>query len=182
VELLQCPADSLDLPDGSVDVVVCQQGFQFFPDRPAVAREVHRVLREGGKAVATTWEPVSECRFFGAICDAATAIGEPEIADMMRVPFDYMPATELAACFESAEFRNLRLDRQERDLVVNHEGPRAVEVAYATPIGPKLRTLPDERQAEFRDAFAERIHELSDGGTTMGPMVTNVVIAEKQTG
>ena len=57
--------------------------------------------------------------------------------------------------------------------------PHAVEVAYSTPIGPKLRALPEVRQDQFRKALAERLHELSDDGTTMGRMVSNVVSAEK---
>ena len=40
VELLQSPADQLAATDESVDIVLCQQGFQFFPDRVAAARDV----------------------------------------------------------------------------------------------------------------------------------------------
>ena len=32
----------------SFDVVLCQQGMQFFPDRPAAAREMRRALAPGG--------------------------------------------------------------------------------------------------------------------------------------
>jgi ubiquinone/menaquinone biosynthesis C-methylase UbiE len=31
------------------DVVTCQQGIQFFPDRPAAMREMHRVLKDNGR-------------------------------------------------------------------------------------------------------------------------------------
>ena len=179
VELVECPAHPLDIPSDSIDFVVCQQGFQFFPDKQAAAQEVHRVLRSGGKIAATTWQPVVECQYFGAICEALNTIGEPETSDMMRVPFDFMPESELVACFESAGFSNVRLSQQKLDLVMDGGVPQAIEVAYSTPIAPKLRALPDERQAEFRNAFTDLLHGLHNGGTTMGCMVSTALSAEK---
>ncbi len=99
---------------------------------------------------------------------------------MMRVPFN-MPASELTNHFEPAGFVNARLWRQEQDLVIGGGVTDAVEVAYSTPIGPRLRALPDERQAQFRKTLSELLHELSDNGTTMGRMVTSVFSAEKPT-
>jgi ubiquinone/menaquinone biosynthesis C-methylase UbiE len=45
------------------DVVVCQQGFQFFPDRVAAAREMRRALRSGGRLAVSTWRPDEEIPF-----------------------------------------------------------------------------------------------------------------------
>jgi ubiquinone/menaquinone biosynthesis C-methylase UbiE len=179
VEFVESAAHPLKLPDGSIEFVVCQQGFQFFPDRVAAAREIHRVLRYGGSIVATTWRPVTECRFFGAICDALSALGEAEISDMMRVPFG-MRESELTAHFESAGFADVQVGRQEQDLVVSGGITHAVELAYATPIGPRLRALPDVRQTRFREMLTDLLRDLSEDGITMGPMVTNVLSAKKQ--
>jgi ubiquinone/menaquinone biosynthesis C-methylase UbiE len=179
VEFIHCPAHLLDVPSDSIDFVVCQQGFQFFPDKDAAASEVFRVLSNGGKVVATTWRPVNECQFFGTICDALNAIGEPEIADMMRVPFDFMKGSELKTHFEAAGFAGVRLEQQQRHMVMKGGVSQAAQVTYATPIGPRLRELPHERQAQFQSRFTELINELSEDGVTMGRMVSNVVTAEK---
>ena len=179
VRFIECPAHPLDIPDNSTDFVVCQQGFQFFPDKLAAAHEIYRVLRDGGKVIATTWLPVSECEYFGAICDALNSIGEPELADMMRVPFDYMPESELTAAFEEAGFESVMLKQQEQNLVIDGGITDAVQVAYATPIGPKLSALPDERQDQFRKAFNELLNVLCNGRNTMGRMVSNVLSADK---
>jgi ubiquinone/menaquinone biosynthesis C-methylase UbiE len=42
------------------DVVVCQQGLQFFPDRPAAVREMRRALVPGGRLGLSTWCPDEE--------------------------------------------------------------------------------------------------------------------------
>ena len=179
VRFIECPAHPLDISSNSIDFVVCQQGFQFFPDKLAAANEIYRVLRDGGKVIATTWQPVTECEYFGAICDALNSIGEQELADMMRIPFDYMPETELTAAFEEAGFKNVLLTQQEQDLVIDGEVTDAVRVAYSTPIGPKLSALPDDRQKEFRKSFSELLHIMCNGRNSMGSMVSNVLSADK---
>jgi ubiquinone/menaquinone biosynthesis C-methylase UbiE len=55
------PAEALPLSDGEqFDVVVCQQGLQFFPDRPAALREIRRALAPGGRVGCSTWRPDEE--------------------------------------------------------------------------------------------------------------------------
>ncbi|MEE9449598.1 MAG: methyltransferase domain-containing protein [Ignavibacteriaceae bacterium] len=179
VKFIECPAHPLKISSNSFDFVICQQGFQFFPDKKLAAQEIYRVLCDGGKIIATTWQSVVECQFFGAICNALNMIGESEMSDMMRVPFDFMPKSELINYFESAGFVNVRLGRQEQDLVIGGGEEHAIEVAYSTPIGPKLHSLPDERQVQFQKKLIELLSELSDDGITMGRMVSNVLSAEK---
>jgi len=46
------------LPDASIDAVLCTDAIQF-PDEPASAYdEIRRVLKPGGRAALTCWEPL----------------------------------------------------------------------------------------------------------------------------
>lgn len=69
--------------------------------------------------------------------------------------------------------------REELILIFNGGVSHAVESAYATPIGPKLRGLSDEKQASFRQAMNDQLNVISKDGKTMGRMVSNIVSAEK---
>jgi ubiquinone/menaquinone biosynthesis C-methylase UbiE len=51
IEWQEGTAVELPLIDAACDVVLCQQGLQFFPDQPAALREMHRVLRSHGRLV-----------------------------------------------------------------------------------------------------------------------------------
>jgi len=55
VELRVLDAESLDLPDASVDRVVCRFGYMLVPDREAAFRETRRVLRPGGRVAFAVW-------------------------------------------------------------------------------------------------------------------------------
>jgi ubiquinone/menaquinone biosynthesis C-methylase UbiE len=50
IEYVESPAAPLNLPSSAFDVVVCQQGLQFFPDRLYALQEMQRVLKAGGHA------------------------------------------------------------------------------------------------------------------------------------
>ena len=53
-------ADALQLPfdDRSFELVVCQFGIMFFPDKVAGNAEARRVLRDGGRYLLVIWDKV----------------------------------------------------------------------------------------------------------------------------
>jgi SAM-dependent methyltransferase len=70
------------------DVVSCQQGFQFFADKPAVVRQMRHVLAAGGRLVVSTWRSDEEFpliralrsvteRHIGPIIDQRHSFGDP---------------------------------------------------------------------------------------------------------
>ena len=56
-------AQSLDFPPATFDLIVCQFGVMFFPDKPAAFAQAARVLRPGGHYVFTVWDRVDRSRF-----------------------------------------------------------------------------------------------------------------------
>ena len=48
---------AIDLPDASVDAVVCRFGYMLVPDVALALRETRRVLRPGGRLAFATWAP-----------------------------------------------------------------------------------------------------------------------------
>lgn len=56
----QADATNLGFEDHTFDVVVCQFGAMFFPDRLRGYREARRVLRSGGRFVFNVWDRIEE--------------------------------------------------------------------------------------------------------------------------
>src|SRR5687767_1020758 len=57
-DIVFAPADAqaLPFPDGGFDLVVCQFGAMFFPDRVAAYREARRMLAPGGAFLFNVWD------------------------------------------------------------------------------------------------------------------------------
>lgn len=70
IEWREAPADALPFADGSFDVVTCQLGLMFFPDRVAALKEMRRVLAPGGRLALMTWGPREKCPGNAAMAQA----------------------------------------------------------------------------------------------------------------
>lgn len=55
IETRVCGACELPFPDNTFDAISCRLGFMFFPDMLLAAKEMHRVLKPGGKLVTVVW-------------------------------------------------------------------------------------------------------------------------------
>ncbi|HTK63414.1 MAG TPA: methyltransferase domain-containing protein [Pseudonocardia sp.] len=62
-------AQSLPFPDAGFDLVACQFGIMFFPDKPAAVAEARRVLVPGGRLVFNTWGTLDSHRFGATLMD-----------------------------------------------------------------------------------------------------------------
>lgn len=52
IDFIEGSADSIALPDNSVDTIVCQQ---FFPNKAAAAKEIFSVLKPKASAIISNW-------------------------------------------------------------------------------------------------------------------------------
>ena len=70
VEWRQADAMQLPFPDDTFDVVVCQFGAMFFPDRAKAFSETRRVLRPGGHYIFNVWDRIEENEFADVVTRA----------------------------------------------------------------------------------------------------------------
>jgi ubiquinone/menaquinone biosynthesis C-methylase UbiE len=94
------------------DVVCCQQGLQFVPDRAAAAREMRRVLAPGGRVAVATWRGLDENPFFGMLKAAA----ERHLGPVVDRRHSLGDAAELSGLLTGAGFRDVSVDTISRRL------------------------------------------------------------------
>ncbi len=97
-------ATALDLPDKTFDLALCQQGMQFFADRAAAAREMWRVLTDGGRVALSLWQDLHRHPVYEALCEAeARYLAVP--LSTVASPWSFTNAEELCAVLEATGFR-----------------------------------------------------------------------------
>jgi SAM-dependent methyltransferase len=90
VEWRQADAMQLPFDQASFDVVVCQFGAMFFPDRPRAYAEVRRVLRRGGVFLFNTWDRIEENEFTDVIHRTLAGVFPDDPPSFInRVPHGY---------------------------------------------------------------------------------------------
>src|SRR5258706_5817752 len=98
---------ALDLPfaDRAFDVVVCQHGLMFAPDRLKALSEMRRVLTPGGRVALGVWTGPSP--YFTAQREALARYISAEAASTSAVAFSLGDAGELGGLVEGAGFRDV---------------------------------------------------------------------------
>jgi len=136
---VQATAGRLPFPEGSFEVVCCQLGLQFFPDRSAALAEMARVLVPGGRLVVMVWRSIDHSPGFEVLAAALDRHIGSAAGAMMRAPFGLGDEGALRGLVAGAGFGEVAVDRQAG--VVRFGSARELVVAYgagsplAGPIG-----------------------------------------------
>jgi ubiquinone/menaquinone biosynthesis C-methylase UbiE len=179
IEYVESGAAPLAAPSASFDVLVCQQGLQFFPDRPAAVREMHRVLKSGGRAFIAIWAEIERNRLFAAFHRALRATVPPELAELITAPFSWHRVAELKATAERSGFRDVRILTRSLPMVLEKGLDQAVASFGATPVSPGVAALPPASRAAFFTRLREELAPLVRGGQVVGEMVSNIIAARR---
>jgi SAM-dependent methyltransferase len=96
-------AQSLPVPDGAFDLVVCQFGVMVFPDKPAAFAEASRVLAPTGLLLFTVWDTVGSSPFPAALTDALAEVLPDDPPDFVtRIPHGYADPDRIRADLAAA--------------------------------------------------------------------------------
>jgi SAM-dependent methyltransferase len=107
IEWLEGSAVKMPLPDATFDTVVCQQGLQFFPDKPAALSEMRRVLRRGGRLTLSCWRSIEHTPGYLVLEQALARRIGPEKAALP--PFSFGDGEAIRAVVVGAGFREIKL-------------------------------------------------------------------------
>jgi SAM-dependent methyltransferase len=153
VQWQEASADALPFPNASFNVVYCQLGLQFFADRVAALREMHRVLVVGGRLALMVWCGIGESPGFAVLAEALERHVGQAAAAIVRAPFGLSSADELAALVRNAQFGDIAI--QQRVGTVRFPSIEAFVVSYVagSPLaGPVSQANDATREALIADA------------------------------
>jgi SAM-dependent methyltransferase len=175
VEWIEGSALAVPLPDASVDVVLCQQGLQFFPDKALSLREMRRVLDRGGRLALSVWSGTGI--YNSAVGRALARFAGEETASRFCASRN-VPAKEelerlaVAAAFSGVDVRvarmNLHLPRLDRF---------ALDHLAGTPVAASIAALDPESRKNIGTSVMQELLPFSEGDGVSYPEEIHLVTA-----
>jgi ubiquinone/menaquinone biosynthesis C-methylase UbiE len=174
IEWLESPAAPLPLPDSAFDVVTCQQGLQFFPDKFSALAEMRRVLRIGGRAGVAVWTRVED-QLFGYLRDAVSQVISVELADRYLGPF-LLSGEDAADYAAAAGFEHVTLERVTLPAVLRGGAQEMFDTLPASGIATAIADLDDGTRADLLGEIVRLTEPVRDGDLLRSSLTSSVLI------
>ncbi|MGO4115401.1 class I SAM-dependent methyltransferase [Rhizobium ruizarguesonis] len=170
-------ADAQNLPFASsmFDLVVCQFGVMFFPDKLKAYDEAKRVLRSGGRFLFTTWDSLPANDFARCVDECLASLFPSNPPDFLRnLSYSYFDIASIKAQMSWAGFDAISCDRIElTSVAAAHD--IAAAFCQGTPLREEIERRAPARISEIVDEVAERM-ESRYGVRPCGGMSAFVVV------
>jgi ubiquinone/menaquinone biosynthesis C-methylase UbiE len=176
-------ADALKLPfaDESFDVVCCQFGVMFFPDRVTAYREALRVLKPGGCFLFNVWDRLEDNDFARVVTDAVTALyvlDPPRF--LARTPHACHHTGRIQEDLRTAGFTGIQIETLAR--VSAAPSPRHPAIAYCqgTPLRNEIEARDKAGLERATTQATEAIAHAYGKGAVSGKIQAHVIAARRR--
>lgn len=174
-------ADALALPfeDGVFDLVCCQFGAMFFPDRISGHREAKRVLRPGGHYLFSVWDRIEENVFADEVTNSLRKLFPNDPPRFLaRTPHGYHDTALIRRELGDAGFSQVVIETRAEQSRAS--SPREAALAYCQ--GRPLRNEIEARDARglevATDHAASAIAEKHGRAKVAGKIQAHIITAK----
>lgn len=175
---VQGSATAMDLPDASFDAILCQQGFQFFSDKPAALREMHRVLAPGGRLAFSVWTSPGPYQI--AIAEALERHVGPDVAKKFRSHRLVPDRETLQRMLVEAGFRAVEVRRSAMSVRVPPMESFLLGNLSGTPIAEAVAGVSDDRRAALVAHVKAALAPYADRDGVSVPDEINIAMGRKK--
>jgi len=177
VTWIEGSAMATGLPDASFDVILCQQGLQFFPDRPAALREMHRVLVPGGRVLLSVWKSAGP--YNSAVGDALERHVDAETAAKYRASRVVPDAAELQRLLLEAGFRDAHVRASKMMVRLPPLEAFVLHHLASNPVATAVAALSEGRRVVLARQVSAALQSYADGEGVAVPDETNIAMATR---
>lgn len=177
IEWHQAPAEDIPLADERFDAVLCGMGLQFFADRVAGLRELHRVLARGGRLVANVPGPMPPP--LEIMADGLARHIGPASASFVHAVFSLHDADDLADLATRAGFEEVEVGSAVTPLELPPPAEFLWQYVGSTPLAAVVAQSDAESRAALEHEFSEKCGALTVDGKLAGAVRMTTLFARK---
>ena len=180
VRFVQADAQDLPFETGSFDLVLCQFGSMFFPDKVRGHLEARRVLRDGGSYLLAIWDRIERNELSNAAQGALIdCFPDDPPRFMAEGPFGYHDTSRIESDLHDAGFDTVDIETIELRSRASSAHDAATALFYGSPMGVEVEEKSAGSGERVFDAVerALRLFEGPDG--VDAPMAAHIVTASK---
>ena len=177
-----CDVSHMPFKPSEYDVLLCQQGLQFFGDRQAALREMCRVTAPGGRLAISVWRSLDHLPFLAVL---GTIIGEYLGTDSMK------PLYATGSLHNREELRDLISKAGFDDTHIRLEVKIARYPSFQEflqgflsifPIASEISAMHDEDKSEMLQRITTAMDDYMDDDGMAVPMESHIITATKGVG
>jgi ubiquinone/menaquinone biosynthesis C-methylase UbiE len=173
-------ADALALPfqNAAFDLVCCQFGAMFFPDRSFAYRETKRVLKPGGHFLFNVWDRIEENIFADDVTNAlAKFFPNDPPRFLARTPHGYHDTALIRHELGDADFSRVVIETRAEQSRAS--SPRLPAVAYCkgTPLRNEIEARDAGKLEAATDYAASVIAHRHGSGEVAAKIQAHVIVA-----
>jgi len=102
---------TIPYPEESFDIVTCQQGLPYFPNKATALHELYRVLAPGGRLGMMCWQSIDQSPGFERFAGIMELFGGQDAGNLVREAFSMNNPDEIHHLMMQARFRNIHVER-----------------------------------------------------------------------
>jgi ubiquinone/menaquinone biosynthesis C-methylase UbiE len=163
IEWLEGSALSLPFPESSFDLVLCQLGLQFFPDRALALREMRRVLVPSGRVALSVYSAIERTPAAHAFVRALDHHLGPEASRIKRAEHIFPTAEQVGALMAEADFEQITLNTVTKRITF----PSALDYVRFQLVATPMAGLLADRDAAKREDVIRAV--ASDAQSLLDP-------------
>jgi ubiquinone/menaquinone biosynthesis C-methylase UbiE len=175
-------ADAQHLPfrEESFDLVVCQFGVMFFPDKVKANAEARRVLSPGGRYLLVIWDRLEKNNASRIASDTVAALyPDDPPAFLPRTPFGYADRARIEDDLRAAGFTDIQFETVGRTSLPADPGSAAMGLIKGSPLSADILARDPSGLDRATNAVAEALQELAGPEGIDSRLSAHIVTATK---
>ncbi|MEO6329914.1 MAG: class I SAM-dependent methyltransferase [Ginsengibacter sp.] len=154
-------AQALPFDDNTFDLIVCQFGFMFMPDKPKAFNEAFRVLKQGGKLIFNTWDKIENNPLSNTVKNiVAEYLPATSAGDFYKVPFSMFDKEAIKLLLQDAGFGKIIIELVKKEGITSTSSDGVKGMILGTPAFKEISDIDVSAPEKIIGIAEKKIAEL----------------------